>query len=105
MNWFDPLRPRLANGRPLLVDAAGRPICALPPVTIQPGEAHHQLLISVPRRFNEYEYITVRTTSAQIPDLLGRLLSDPEDTLRMWGWHYRDEAPQRETVSLEDLGL
>ena len=109
MEWHDPLRPRLGNGRPALLDAAGRPICALPYICLSPWpNGQHELLALLPRRSNEFEYVMVKMKPEDLPGALAKLLADPEDTFRMWGWNYREDvraAPAKLQLTLAELGL
>ena len=109
MQWHDPLRPTLGNGRPCLLDASGRGLTALPYITLCPRPTGRiELLASLPRRPNEFQYYSVETTPESLPIVLAEVMANPEEAFAKWGWTYAAEArpPAKAPVlTLEDLGL
>jgi len=105
MHLFDPNRPKLPNGNSTYVDPTGRPIAAMPPISVQlqpNGKANLTLWLLRGQEAFAYHYLC---KLCDIKDFFYQWQSDPEYTMEQYFSYTFTAVSAKAVPTLTDLGL
>ena len=106
MRFHDPARPRLADGTPQYMDSQGKPIAALPGISIDfvSWPAWVTLRVMLKSQSGGYIWHYAEYPIEGVSQLLVDYMIDPEAVLTKY-FGLVDPEPEPQKLTLGDLGL